>query len=257
MPSTPSRKRPVVLVTPSSQAAGAEFDDPSTSLSFRYSDALIEAGAVPLILPPTVDRRTVAAALQACDGIVFSGGDDLGCSLHRPDASPELMARCAPPDLARDVLELELIHAVLANPRPVLAICRGHQIFNVALGGTLVLDLPTERPSDIPHNACDRKDETVHPVALDPKSLLAKITRSRSLAVNSTHHQAIDQLAEDLRPVAVAPDGIVEATELADHARGLLPWFISVQFHPERLAPSRPEQRRLLKAFVDACRKRA
>lgn len=248
--------RPLILITPSTQAQGAEFDDRSISLSLRYTDAVIQAGGIPWILPPTADPELVRDAIGRSDGVLLSGGDDISPEVHRPDAPEAVRRLSGTPDIPRDVFELLVLQQLFSQPRPLLAVCRGHQLINVALGGTLYLDLATERPSEVRHNACDRKDESVHPVALDPRSILAKASRRRSLQVNSTHHQGIDRLAPELRPVAVAPDGLVEATELAEGAEGFLPWFVSVQFHPERLAGKQPEQRRLLKAFVEACTRR-
>lgn len=250
-PST--RRRPVILVTPSYAPAGIEFDDPSISLSNRYSDTLIAAGALPWILPRTLDTNLIRQALAQADGVLLTGGDDIHPGVHRPDASPDLAARCIGTDPARDIQELSVLAELLKNPKPLLAVCRGHQIVNVGLGGTLVLDLPTEHPSEVPHNRCDLKDQTVHPVAIDPGSLLATITRRSSIDVNSTHHQAIDQLAPELRPVAIAPDGIIEATELVGDSLQKFPWFLSIQFHSERLADRHPEHLRIYEAFVRAC----
>lgn len=250
-----SPRRPLILITPSSQAAGAEFEDPSISLSLRYCHAVYQAGGMPWILPATSDAKIVAEAVDRCDGVLLSGGDDISHQIHRPDAAPEVLARCAAPDVPRDVFELSVLQTLFAEPRPLLAVCRGHQLMNVALGGTLHLDLATEAPSDVTHNACDLKDQPVHPVALDPKSLLARISGRKSLRVNSTHHQGIDQLAPELRPVAIAPDGLVEATEFAEGAEGFLPWFISVQYHPERMSSKHAVHRRLIEAFIQASAK--
>jgi putative glutamine amidotransferase len=255
MPRARKSRRPLILVTPSSQAAGAEFDDPSISLSLRYSNAVFQAGGMPWVLPASSSAEIVAEAIDRCDGVLLSGGDDISHQIHRPDASPDLRSKCGAADVPRDVFELLVLQTLFAEPRPLLAICRGHQLMNVALGGTLILDLVTEVSTDVPHNACDRKDQLVHPVALDPKSLLARISGKKSLRVNSTHHQAIDQLAPELRAVAVAPDGLVEATEFAEGAEGFLPWFISVQYHPERLAPRHAVHRKLIEAFIKASAK--
>lgn len=253
MPRKRTKDRPLIFITPSTQPAGAEFDDPSLSLSFRYTNAIYRAGGIPLVLPPCLDEDQVATAVAAADGVLLSGGDDICAQMHRPDAPKDLTDRCSPPDPSRDAFELSVLKSVFTNRKPLLAICRGHQLINVALGGTLYLDLATERPSEVAHNACDRKDTTVHPVAIDPKSLLARITGRRSLAVNSTHHQGLDQLAPELRPVAIAPDGLVEATELSEGAEDLLPWFLSTQFHPERLSPRQAVHARIFTAFIEAC----
>jgi len=248
----PSPRRPLILVAASPAPAGIEFGDPSLSLSCRYTDALLKAGALPWVFPPTQDPDAVREALSRCDGVLLTGGDDIGAGVHRPDASREMVARCIGVDPARDLSELLLLRELFAQPKPLLAICRGLQILNVALGGDLFIDLPTERPGPVAHNQLDRKDQPVHPVALDPASLLAQAVGRRFLNVNSTHHQAVNRLAPALRPVAAAPDGLVEAAEL--NGDGILPWCIAVQFHPERLAPKHPSHRRILTAFVNACR---
>ena len=124
---------------------------------------------------------------------------------------------------------------------------------NVALGGTLYVDLPTQRPGDIAHAQMDRRFEPVHPVEVAPDSQAALIYRLRTLGVNSTHHQAIHRLADPLRATLTAADGVIEGTELQAASAGLLPWFASVQFHPERLYADHPEHARLFRAFVRAC----
>ena len=246
------RPRPLVLVAASPHAAGAEFDDRSTSLSMRYTDAVLAAGGVPWIYPPTPDAGALREAVRRCDGLLLTGGDDIGSGMHRPEAGADLASRCVGVDRARDLFELELLGEWVARPVPLLAICRGMQVLNVALGGTLFIDLPTERPGEVEHHQTGRKDEAVHAVAVERGSLLARATGRRSLQVNSTHHQAVRDVAPGLRPVAVAPDGLVEAVEWADAAER--PWMVATQFHPERLAPGRAEFRRLFNAFVEACR---
>ncbi len=171
-PTKPSR--PLILITPSTQAQGAEFEDRSISLSLRYTDAVMQAGGMPWILPPTADPELVRDAIGRSDGVLLSGGDDISPAVHRPDAPEAVQRLSGTPDIPRDVFELLVLQQLFSQPRPLLAVCRGHQLINVALGGTLYLDLATERPSDVPHNACDRKDEGVHPVALDPRSILGK-----------------------------------------------------------------------------------
>lgn len=226
--------------------------DDSISLSHRYFDAVLDHGGIPVAMPLSTDARVLADMVDRCDGILLSGGDDIEPGLHRPDITAKLRSTCAIAAPVRDLMELLLIKEIFRNPRPVLAICRGHQIFNVALGGTLYVDLPFERPDGSNHSQLDRRCDPVHPVALASGSLLACLTRRRSLGVNSTHHQAIDQLAELLVPTAVSPDGVIEAVEFRPADRGLLQWFASVQFHPERLYDRFREHRPLFRAFVAA-----
>lgn len=216
----------------------------------RYTDAVLAAGGLPWVFPPTPDREALREALRRCDGVLLTGGDDIAATWHRPDAGTAMAARCVGVDPDRDLFEAELLGQWSERPVPMLAICRGLQVLNVALGGTLYIDLPTERPGGIVHNQTDKKDEPVHPVVVERGSLLSRATGRRSLDVNSTHHQAIRDLAPGLRPVALAPDGLVEAVEWADAADRA--WMVATQFHPERLAPGRAEFRRLFGSFVAA-----
>ena len=247
-PSPP--QRPLILVAASPHAKGAEFDDRSTSLSMRYTDAVLAAGGLPWIFPPTPDPGAMREALRRCDGLLLTGGDDIAAAWHRPDVGADIASRCVGVDGQRDVFEAELLGLWAGRPVPLLAICRGMQVLNVALGGTLYIDLPTECPGDVVHNQAERKDEPVHPVVVERGSLLSRATGRRSLLVNSTHHQAVRDIAPGLRPVAVAPDGVVEAMEWAD-ATGH-PWMVATQFHPERLAPRGAEFRRLFRDFIRA-----
>ena len=124
-------------------------------------------------------------------------------------------------------------------------------MMNVALGGTLIVDIPTQVPKHLNHRRMDRRSDPVHPVEIAADSLLAQIIGARSLDVNSTHHQAIGRVAEPLRVVAQSSDGIAEAAELRDPSR--LPFFLTVQFHPERLVDKGPAYRQLFDRFVAAC----
>jgi putative glutamine amidotransferase len=148
---------------------------------------------------------------------------------------------------------LVVIDEVFQQRKPLLAICRGHQIMNVALGGTLVMDIPSQRPNALNHGRTDLSHQVVHQVRLTTGSLLAKITGRRTLGVNSTHHQAVGRIAPPLKATAASEDGIVEGMELKPKLNGLLPFFLSVQFHPERLAARHSEHRAILEAFARAC----
>jgi putative glutamine amidotransferase len=137
----------------------------------------------------------------------------------------------------------------------LLAICRGHQILNVALGGSLFADIRLQMPQARNHCRADRKNQVVHDVECAAGSLMEQIAGKTRLGVNSTHHQAVAQVAKPLRVTAVSPDGIVESLELASEARGLLPYLLSVQFHPERLFTRHAEHLELFRTFVQACRR--
>jgi putative glutamine amidotransferase len=145
------------------------------------------------------------------------------------------------------------VDEVFRQRKPLLAICRGHQLLNVALGGTLLADIQLQKAAAFEHRRTDKRNEIVHEVRLTPGSLLDKIARRQTLGVNSTHHQAVDRIAAPLRTAAASPDGIIESLELKPEAAKSLPFLLSVQFHPERLADRYPEHQAIFDAFARAC----
>ena len=244
-------RAPLILVSPSTQRQGVEFSDASISLSNRYAQAVIEAGGVPVILPCTDSKELVAEYIRRTDGVMLTGGEDVQPKIYSPRLPENLAKTIGPIEPERDVLELLIIDEVFRQHKPLLAICRGHQILNIALGGDLIVDIPTQIPAAINHRRTNRKCDKVHEVALTPGSLLAKITGERTLGVNSTHHQAVGRVAKPLRVTAKSPDGIVEAMELKNP--GLLPYLLAVQFHPERLTDRYKEFLQIFKSFVGSC----
>jgi len=247
-------KPPLILISPSIAEAGTEFSDRSISLSEAYPRAVADAGGIPVIAPPGSSRELVAQCVRRCDGVLLTGGDDVEPQLYEKKLPPKLRKTVGttPDHGERTLRELILIDEIFRQRKPTLAICRGGQLLNVALGGTLIVDIPSQVPKAINHRRMDKRSDVVHEVRLTPDSLLAKITGKRNLGVNSTHHQAVDRIAEPLRAVAVSPDGIVEGVELRPEASRLLPFLVAVQFHPERLAKRYPEHRVLFQAFVQA-----
>jgi putative glutamine amidotransferase len=248
------KRRPVILIAPSTASKGVEFADASISLSNRYTDAIIAAGGLPLIFPATTSGWVITEAVQRCDGVLLTGGDDIAPKLYAKDLPEELAEKVGPLEPDRDVWEADLIAGVFQEQKPLFAICRGHQMLNVALGGTLVVDIATQMPGALNHQRTDRKAEPVHEVKIAPDSLLAKLTGRQTLGVNSTHHQAIGTVAQPLRVVAESSDGVIEAVELKEPQR--LPFLLSVQFHPERLIDSNALFLQLFSSFVAACERR-
>jgi putative glutamine amidotransferase len=247
---------PLILITGSIEQRGVEFADTSISLSDRYPRAIAAAGGLPWVLPCLPDERFVAEAVRRSHGVMLTGGDDIQPRLYGARTSPRLRKTVSRPQPARDVFELLLLQEVFRRRKPLLAICRGHQLLNVALGGTLYVDLLQQRPEGLNHNRPDHKDQPVHKVALTPGSLMHKIAGQRTLAVNSTHHQAVARLAPMLRPTAVSLDGLVEALELVEAEAEALPFLLSVQFHPERMWERYLEFRELFGRFTRACKTR-
>lgn len=241
---------PLILVTPCQQAAGTEFADASISLSNRYTQAINDAGGMPLVLPVTATRDQIAELVRRADGVLLTGGEDIELKHYAPDTSPELAAKLGEVEPERDVLEFALVDEVFRQRKPLLCICRGHQMLNVALGGTLIVDLPTQRPNALPHKQVERKFELVHDVTLVPDSQIAGLLGTAQTGTNSTHHQAVGRVADALRVTGTTSDGIVETMELKDQSR--LPFLQSVQFHPERLYDRYPHFAELFRAFIRA-----
>lgn len=245
---------PLILVTSCVQPAGFEMADRSLSLSNSYQQAILDAGGLPLVLSAITSRELLAQAVRRADGVLLTGGDDLDPDLYAPDLPPAIRAKVRVEAAERDQCELALIAETFLQQRPLLAICRGMQILNVAFGGTLVTDIPSERPSHVNHNRMDAPLAPVHEAVILPGSLLAELAGLTRLGVNSTHHQALDRVADPFEVLARAPDGIIEALGLrAGAATAHPPFLLGTQFHPERLADRHPEHRAIFEGFVGAC----
>jgi len=245
-------KSPLILISPHVEKKGDEFGDVSISLSETYQQVLMGVGAIPLALPLTTSRRVIAECVSRCDGVLLTGGDDVEPKFYTKKLSAKLRKTVGVTHGDRDRRELILIEEVFRQRKPLLAICRGQQILNVALGGSLVVDIPSQIPGALKHRRMDKKCEVVHEVALTSDSLLAKLTGTQRLGVNSTHHQAVGRVAKDLRVTGRSDDGVVEALELKQGAKRKLPFLVSVQFHPERLAKKHGEHREIFRRFVKA-----
>ncbi|HEY9720490.1 MAG TPA: gamma-glutamyl-gamma-aminobutyrate hydrolase family protein, partial [Oscillatoriaceae cyanobacterium] len=187
--------------------------------------------------------ESIPELLEGLDGLLFTGGEDIEPKHYGETPHPLLGAL----DSDRDRFELALFkHAWDHSDMPILGVCRGLQIMNVALGGTLWQDLPSQRPSHVHHSQRDHRYKAVHPMKVDPESRLGKLL-PRVIAVNSLHHQGIKDLAAGLRATAFSPDGLVEAVESDDHACRL-----AVQWHPENLvAANYPEFLALFRHLVE------
>ena len=200
------------------------------------------AGGWPVLVPPGLAEGTLRGLLPQLDGLLLSGGGDLDPA--RYGAPPHPLA--AGIDPARDAAELALTRWAVYQGRPLFGICRGAQVLNVALGGTLYGDV-SEHPGAVRHTYPDTAAaERPHPVEVEEGTRLATVLGVPELAVNSLHHQAVREVAPGLRVAARAPDGLVEAVELPAH-----PFALAVQWHPESL-PAAPEMQRLFAALVAA-----
>jgi putative glutamine amidotransferase len=204
----------------------------------QYVDAVRRAGGLPILLAPGETR--LDQWLGGVDAVVLTGGGDLDPALYGGAAHAEIQSV----DAERDAMELELVRALLARRIPTLAICRGMQMLNVVLGGTLIEHLPDVVGTEVLHRAPPRVPIR-HPVSVAPGSKLAQILGTTEVQAMSWHHQALRRIADGLAVTAHAADGTVEAVELAAH-----PWLVAVQWHPELTAAEDPLHQRLFDALV-------
>jgi putative glutamine amidotransferase len=248
-------KPPLILISPNIEKKGDEFGDLSISPSETYQQVLMGTGAIPWALPATLSRDLIAECVRRSGGVLLTGGEDVDPRIYTDDLPPALRERVTvtPDGGERDLRELLLIDEVFRQRKPLLAICRGHQVLNVALGGTLIADIGTQMPEAMAHRRMDRRSEIVHQVTLTETGLLAKIAGGKSLGVNSTHHQAVGRVAPPLQVIARSDDGVIESMQLKPSPARMLPFLLSVQFHPERLADRYPAHRAIFAAFTQAC----
>ena len=210
-----------------------------------YIEALIGAGGLPILIPLSLGDDDLRAVYARLDGVLIPGGGDIDPTLYRAPRRPKTYE--IDPD--RDRVELQLTRRAVEDRKPIFGICRGAQVFNVALGGTLYQDLPSERPGDIRHaNPFPEFPRThlAHSVKIEEESRLARLLGTPIVSVNSRHHQAVKEVAPGVEVSARAPDGVIEALELPAH-----PFALAVQWHPENLQ-SQPEMRALFEKFVEA-----
>jgi putative glutamine amidotransferase len=211
-----------------------------------YLRAVLAAGGIPLIIPPGLSLDQLNETLERLDGLVLIGGGDIDPQIFNGQAHPRVYGI----DPERDALDLSLARLAAESRKPFLGICRGIQVINVALGGTLFTDIADQKDQALRHDWYPDipRDHLAHPIRLEPNSHLAQILGGSQFEVNSLHHQGLEQIAPSLTVSAHSPDGLVEAVELADH-----PFGIGVQWHPECL-PEHAPQRALFSALVEAAK---
>jgi putative glutamine amidotransferase len=224
---TTSELRPSRLATTRRHGEPA---DPEMALGMTYLRTLDAAGAIPVVLPP-VGNDHLAPLLDRLDGICLSGGPDLDPAAY---GATKRHVELGPTEPSLDAFELSLARLALRRGLPILAICRGSQALNVACGGTLHQHIPG-------HRQAEPATQTTHEVTVEPRSRLHAMVRTRTLAVNSFHHQAVDEVGAGLRVVATAQDGTIEAIEGPGFTLG-------VQWHAETLIGHMP----LFEALIGA-----
>ncbi len=237
--------RPVIGLTHSIQQ-----DEKRLMMPMSYSNAVREAGGTPVLLPITRDDEVIEAYAALVDGVLVSGGDDIDPLFYGEDQ----LWSCGDVLPLRDEFEMKLIRTLLEKhpQKPLLGVCRGEQMLNVALGGTLYQDLKSQMPGCIAHQQHQPAPYPSHKVLINAGTKLHIIYGNTQIMTNSHHHQAVKEPAPGLLVTARAADGVIEGFEKPDH-----PYFIGVQWHPERLVERKENalHKQLFKSFVDTCRK--
>jgi putative glutamine amidotransferase len=213
----------------------------------RYSRVVAAAGGLPVMIPLLEDEDTLRALYDRMDGVLIPGGVDLDPTNYGETPLPT----CGRLDPARDRVELRFARWAIAEGKPLFGLCRGLQIVNVALGGTLYQDIAAQRSDAIKHDyfptAGYSRDHLAHSVTVTSGSRLDALVGTAPLRVNSMHHQGVKDLAPGLAPTAMAPDGLIEGLESTDQQ-----FVLAVQWHPESLTERDPRMQRLVAGFVEA-----
>ena len=228
--------KPVIGITPSYDPEHQRYQ-----LNNDYLQAILRAGALPLVLPLTEDPQTLDEAFSHLDGLLLTGGADPSPSLYGEETLPV----CGETDPVRDAAEMYLVRKCVRENTPFLAVCRGFEIMIAAAGGTLYQDIETQRPHSILHPRYEAPAEQVHGVTIEDDTLLCELCGQKEIRVNSRHHQGAKDIPSVLTVSARAEDGLPEGVELSGH-----PFAVGVQWHPESLAENHPEAQALFDALV-------
>ena len=235
---------PIIGIT-TYQSATAH-GQPTVALMQSYINAVMQAGGVPVLIPSLIAENGWNALYSCLDGILFSGGGDIGLEHFPGEPHP----RIDDVDPARDSIELKMVRAAASDGKPFLGICRGCQVLNVGLGGTLYTHIPDQLPNALDHSyPGNMRTVLVHEIKIEEGTRAAEIYGEPIIKVNSLHHQGLKDIAPSLRVAGHAPDGLVEAVELPDH-----PFGLAVQWHPEWLT-DQETTRNLFRTFVVAAGK--
>ncbi len=234
--------KPVIGVTAST------VDDECSRVLHSYIAAIEENGGIPILFPYVKGQDVLDAYLSLCDGVLFTGGVDIDPHRYGASAHPQ----SGPFQPFRDAYEFSFAQKVLSSDKPIMAICRGAQLLNIALGGTLWQDIPSEFETEILHRQSEPKTSPSHGVEIIENTPLASLLSKTRMCGNSFHHQALKDLGRGLSVMAHAADGIVEAVYATDR-----PYLRAYQWHPERLYAIDADNRKLFTDFIDAARRNA
>ena len=232
--------QPIIGIT--TNQINNSYDQPIVALNQAYVKAVIQAGGIPVLLPSVIASDGWDALYSRLDGILFSGGGDIALDHFKGDPHP----RIDEIDPDRDIIELNLLKAAVSDGKPFLGICRGCQLINIGLGGTLYTHIPDQLTGALDHSyPGNMRTVLVHEVRIEEGTRTADVLGEPIVKVNSLHHQGLKEIGAGLRVAGYAPDGLVEATELPDH-----PYGLAVQWHPESLTDQQPT-RNLFRTFVE------
>jgi len=239
--------RPLIGITCSRQIGGAwgayDTGHPMDYAFDDYSRAVLHCGGVPILIPVAQNRESLGLILNHLDGLLLGGGPDVHPRFYGEEPLPHL----GDLDLELDRTELALARAVLERDMPLLAVCRGIQVLNVVLGGTLIQDIATQVEGAVNHVQMAPRDVTTHSVRMEPDSVISRLLKRRTLQVNGKHHQAIKEVAPGLKVTARAPDDVIEAVEMQERD-----FVLGVQWHPEGTWRTDPPSKRLFQSLVRA-----
>jgi putative glutamine amidotransferase len=213
-----------------------------------YTQAIVAAGGIPVLIPLCLDEAAWRQIFDQVDGLLLPGGGDIDFRRY----SAEQQAALRGIDQDRDELELAITKTAVAEQKPFLAICRGHQVFNVALGGTLWQDVQSQMPGAIMHDFSEPypRNHIAHTVSIEPDSMIAHLLGGRSAVVNSIHHQGLRDLAPGLVATARSEDGLIEGIEALNH-----PFAVGIQWHPEAIYENNKAMLTLFEGLVDAAKR--
>lgn len=249
------KKMPIILISPflGEVEQGKDFSFEAVKIS--YLDALHDCGGLPLVVALNTPKEGLSELADMADGFLIPGGLDVDPKLYSEKRHPktELLST------ERDALESTLIRLFMERDKPIFGICRGAQIINVTLGGTLHQDIKSEIPSGLCHQdpkltALEQYMNNAHGATLKEGTTVASFFQDRNITVNSAHHQSVKSVAPGLRIGAVAEDGVIECVESEDMMKK---WILGVQWHPEAMYKKHPEQKALFEKFIESAKKRS
>lgn len=233
---------PLIGIT--SENTKNEYGQPAVRSLRTYIREVIKAGGIPIVIPSETPGDMLSELFTRLDGIILTGGDDIDPARFNGEMHPKV----GKPDPIRDECEITLAKLAVEKQKPVLGICRGIQLLNVALGGNLYTHVEDQHPAKTKHDYYPEppRDLISHPVSIEENSKLFEIIGEREIDVNSLHHQGVKTLSPKLVPTAYSPDGLIEAVEIPGHH-----FAIAVQWHPEWI-PNKPASQAIFKAFIEA-----